>query len=75
MTGVGSWYDNSPMESFFGTLKSEWVYFQDYRTRAEARMDIFYYVEAFYNRRRLHSSIDYCSPEEYEQRYYEERFA
>ena len=56
MNGVARWYDNSPMESFFGTLKSEWVYFQDYRTRAEARMDIFYYIEAFYNRRRMHSS-------------------
>jgi putative transposase len=82
MNGVGSWYDNSPMwnillrgESFFGTLKSEWVYRQDYRTRAEARMDLFYYIEAFYNRQRLHSSIDYCSPDEYEQLYYEEQFA
>jgi len=75
MNGVGSWSDNSPMESFFGTLKSEWVYRQDYCTRAEARVDLFYYIEAFYNRRRLHSSIDYCSPEEYEQLYYEEQFA
>lgn len=75
MNGVGSWYDNSPMESFFGTLKSEWVYRQDYHTRAEARVDLFYYIEAFYNRWRLHSSIDYCSPEEYEQLYYEEQFA
>jgi putative transposase len=75
MNGVGSWSDNSPMESFFGTLKSEWVYRQHYRTRAEAQVDLFYYIEAFYNRRRLHSSIDYCSPEEYEQLYYEEQFA
>jgi transposase InsO family protein len=75
MNGVGSWSDNSPMESFFGILKSEWVYRQDYRTRVEARVDLFYYIEAFYNRRRLHSSIDYCSPEEYEQLYYEEQFA
>jgi len=66
MNGVGSWYDNAPMESFFGTLKSEWVYHRAYRTRDQARSDIFYYIEAFYNRRRLHSSLGYLSPEEYE---------
>jgi transposase InsO family protein len=66
MNSVGSWYDNAPMESFFGTLKSEWVYHRVYRTRDEARSDIFYYIEAFYNRRRLHSSLGYLSPEEYE---------
>lgn len=66
MNGVGSWYDNAPMESFFGTLKSEWVYHRVYRTRDEARSDIFYYIEVFYNRRRLHSSLGYLSPEEYE---------
>jgi putative transposase len=67
MNGAGSWYDNAPMESFFGTLKSEWVYHRVYRTRDEARSDLFYYIEAFYNRRRLHSALDYLSPEEYEQ--------
>ncbi len=46
MNGVGSWYDNAPMESFFGTLKSEWVYHRVYRTRDEARSDIFYYIKA-----------------------------
>jgi putative transposase len=66
MNGVGTWYDNAPMESFFGTLKSEWVYHRVYRTRDQARSDIFYYIEAFYNRRRLHSSLGYLSPEEYE---------
>ncbi len=66
MNGVGTWYDNAPMESFFGTLKSEWVYHRVYRTRDQARSDIFYYIEAFYNRRRLHSSLGYLSPEEFE---------
>jgi putative transposase len=42
-----------------------------YRTRDEARTDIFYYIEAFYNRRRLHSSLDYLSPEAYEQIYHQ----
>jgi len=70
MNGVGTWYDNAPMESFFGTLKSEWVNHRVYRTRDEARTDIFYYIEAFYNRRRIHSSLDYLSPQAYEQLYH-----
>ena len=73
MNGVGTWYDNAPMESFFGSLKSEWVHHRVYRTRDEARADIFYYIEAFYNRRRLHSSLDYLSPEAYEQLYHQQQ--
>lgn len=72
MNGVGSWYDNAPMESFIGTLKTEWVH-GPYESRAEARSDLFYYIEAFYNRRRLHSALGYLSPEEYEQCYYQEQ--
>lgn len=71
MNGTGAWYDNSPMESLIGTLKSEWTYHQDYLTRTEAKTDIFYYLEVFYNRTRLHSSLDYHSPEEYERLYYQ----
>ena len=70
MNSVGSWYDNAPMESFFGTLKSELVHHRLYRTRDEAGTDVFYYIESFYNRRRLHSSLGYLSPEAYEQLYY-----
>jgi len=72
MNGVGTWYDNAPMESFFGTLKGERVHHCVYRTRDEARPDLFYYIEAFYNRRRRHSSLDYLSPEAYEQLYHKE---
>jgi putative transposase len=71
MNGVGTWYDNAPMESFFGTLKSELVHHRLYHTRDEARLDLFFYIEAFYNRRRRHSSLDYLSPEKYEQLYQE----
>ena len=71
MNGVGTWYDNAPMESFFGTLKSELVHHRVYHTRDEARPDLFFYIEAFYNRRRQHSSLDYLSPEAYEQLYQE----
>jgi putative transposase len=72
MNGVGTWYDNAPMESFFGTLKSELVHHRVYRTRDEARTDLFFYIEAFYNRRRRHSSLDYHSPEAYEQLYHKQ---
>jgi len=71
MNGVGTWYDNAPVESFFGTLKSEWVHHRTYQTRQEARTDLFYYIEAFYNRRRLHSALGYVSPETYEQLYHQ----
>jgi len=67
MNGVGSWYDNAPMESFFGTLKCELVHHCAYHTRDEAKADLFFYIEAFYNRRRLHSALDYLSPQAYEQ--------
>lgn len=66
MNGVGTWYDNAPMESFFSTLKVECVHHKVYHTRAQARTDIFVYIEAFYNRKRIHSSLDYMSPEAYE---------
>ena len=71
MNGAGTWYDNAPMESFFGTLKSERVHHLVYRTRDEARTDLFYYIEGFYNLRRRHSSLDYLSPADYEKQYYQ----
>lgn len=72
MNGAGSWYDNAPMESFFATLKTELVYHCLYRTRDEARTSVFSYIESFYNRRRRHSSLDYLSPEAYEQLFYQQ---
>jgi transposase InsO family protein len=71
MSARGSYYDNAPMESFFATLKCELVNRRRYRRRAEARLDIFWYIEAFYNRQRRHSSLDYLSPLAYERRYRE----
>jgi putative transposase len=59
-------YDNAPMESFFHTLKTELVYHTQYATRAEAKRDIFAYIEGFYNRIRRHSAIGYISPIEME---------
>jgi putative transposase len=72
MNSVGSWYDNAPMESFFGTLKRERVHHCVYQSRHEASPDVFYYIEGFYNRNRLHSSLDYLSPEAYERLHHEQ---
>lgn len=68
MSRKGECWDNAPMESFFHTLKTELVYHRHYENRAEARRDIFEYIEVFYNRIRLHSAIGYESPEDYERR-------
>jgi transposase InsO family protein len=67
MSRTANCYDNAAMESFFGTLKCELVHDRHYHTRTEARQDIFEYIEVFYNRIRLHSSLGYLSPVEYEQ--------
>ncbi len=63
---TGNCYDNAVMESFWGTLKTELVYHEKYKTREEARQSIFEYIEVFYNRTRRHSSLGYVSPEAFE---------
>jgi putative transposase len=62
MSGKGEPYDNALMESFFGTLKAACVERHDFQTPAQARAGIFAYLEVFYNRQRLHSSLGYRSP-------------
>ncbi len=66
MSGKGDCWDNAVMESFWGTLKTELVNHESYATREQARASIFEYVEVFYNRQRLHSSLGYLSPEQFE---------
>ena len=66
MSGRGDCYDNAMMESFWATLKTELIHHQKYATREQAKGSIFDYVEVFYNRRRLHSSLGYVSPESFE---------
>jgi transposase InsO family protein len=66
MSGRGNCYDNAMMESFWATLKTELVYLQRYASHDEARQSIFEYIEVFYNRKRLHSSLGYLSPEAFE---------
>ena len=69
MSGRGNCYDNAVVESFFHTLKTELVYFETYYTREEARNNIFEYIEIYYNKIRLHSTLKYCSPVKFEQRW------
>jgi len=66
MSGVGQCWDNAAMESFWATLKTELVHHERYATREQARASIFEYMEVFYNRKRLHSSLGYVSPEQFE---------
>jgi len=66
MSGKGNCWDNACMESFYRTIKVELIYQNTYQTRRQAQRDIFEYIEIFYNRERLHSSLGYYSPEEYE---------
>jgi len=71
MSGKGNCYDNAVVESFFHTLKTELVYFETYFTREDARNSIFEYIETHYNRFRMHSTLNYCSPVQFEQRWSE----
>ena len=66
MSGRGDCYDNAMMESFWATLKSELVHQRRYATREQARQSIFEYIEICYNRKRLHSSLGYTTPESFE---------
>jgi putative transposase len=66
MSGRGNCYDNAVAESFFATLKRERVHRRVYRTRSEARMDLFQYLEVFYNRQRRHGAAGQRSPDSFE---------
>lgn len=68
MSRAGNCYDNAVAESFFSSLKNEETLHHRYQTRQQARAALYDYIEVFYNRKRLHSSIDYLSPVEYEGR-------
>ena len=66
MSRKGNCWDNAVAESFFGSLKQERVQWYEYRTREEARQDIVQYISMFYNSYRLHSTLDYVCPNEFE---------
>ena len=66
MSRKGNCWDNAVAESFFKILKSELVYYVDYKTIEQARTAVFEYIETWYNTRRLHSSLNYKTPKEVE---------
>ena len=66
MSRTGNCYDNAVMESFWGKLKSEWLYHEHFATLAQARAAVFEYIEAFYNRVRSHATLNYLSPDQFE---------
>jgi putative transposase len=67
-TQSGNVWDNAAMESFFSSLKTERTGNKTYRTRDEARADVFDYIERFYNSKRRHSTIGYLSPMQFERK-------
>jgi len=75
MSRKGNCYDNAPMESFWGTLKTELVYHRRYATRQEAMRDITEYIEVFYNRQRRQKRLGYLSPAVFERKFYEQQRA
>jgi transposase InsO family protein len=68
MSARGNCYDNAVVESFFGLMKREWVNRVRYRTREEARADVFEYIECFYNRKRRHGYLGNISPVAFEKK-------
>jgi putative transposase len=75
MSRKGDCYDNAPMESFWGTLKSELVHHSCYKTREEAVREITEYIEVFYNRQRKQARLGYLSPANYERQFYARQVA
>jgi len=69
MSRKGNCYDNACVDSFSSTLKNELVHGRRYRTRDEARRDVFEYIETFYNPKRLHQSLDYVRPADFGRRH------
>jgi transposase InsO family protein len=70
MSGTGNCYDNAPMESYWHSLKVEETHGQDFATRAEGKHCVFAYIEGWYNTTRIHSSLGYKSPAQFEREYH-----
>ena len=68
MSHSGNVWDNAAMESFFSSLKTERTASRTYRTREQAKADVFDYIERFYNAVRRHSTLGYISPVEFERK-------
>lgn len=68
MRRKGDCWDNVPAESFFKTLKTEMVYHREFKSKQEAKLAIFEFIEVWYNRKRRHSSLGYLSPQAFEEK-------
>lgn len=66
MSAAGNCYDNAAMESFWSSLKTEWIHHQCFQTHHQAQLALFDYIETFYNPKRLHSALGYQSPVDFE---------
>lgn len=75
MSRKGNPYDNAKLESFMKTVKTEEIYLNEYETEEEARANIGHFIEMIYNIKRLHSSLGYCSPIEFEDIYHSQKVA
>lgn len=75
MSHKGDCWDNAVAESFFGSLKTERVFFSRYINREQAKRDIIDYIEMFYNSHRRHSYLEYVSPREFEKQYFSQKAA
>lgn len=74
MSRNGNCWDNVVAESFFKSLKSELIYHEQFKTIKQAELSVFEYIEIWYNRKRLHSTLKYKTPEEIERDYYKIKF-
>ena len=70
MSRRGNCWDNAVAESFFGTLKTEFIHTQSFVNREDTKTAIVEWIEVFYNRQRIHSTLDYRSPIQFEQEYW-----
>ena len=68
MSRKGDCWDNAPVESFFATLKKELIHQRNYASREQAQLEVFEFIEVYYNRQRRHSTLGYLSPVEFEQK-------
>ena len=71
MSGKGNCYDNAVTETFFKTLKTEWIYCHRYRNQEDVRRSVLEYIEVFYNRKLTHSALGYLSPAEFYRNYHQ----
>ena len=69
MSRTGCCYDNVAMERFFWSLKHEWTEHESYADLADARLSVFRYIETFYNSVRLHQTVNYQTPSQFEEQH------